>query len=51
MTDRQIVLACIAIAVVCAVVLLVFAKPAGGTVAHGGSLSTLSKMAPLCSVT
>jgi len=30
-TDRQIVLACIAIAVVAAVVLMVFAKPAGGT--------------------
>lgn len=34
MTDRQIVLACIAIAVVCAVVLFIFAKPAGGTMLH-----------------
>ena len=34
MTDRQIVLACIAIAVVCAVVLFVFSKTAHGTMIH-----------------
>ena len=32
MTDRRLVVACIILAVVCAVVLFVFAKTAGGTV-------------------